>query len=515
METVQTGEMVKGKAAISENVSKAAMGRRVVLWHGKFYHHHPPSTLAKMSTDAQLFDFVLANKDRKESTIFWDVEKAKEVNFGHFADVLEWGKRCYPLYVKFCDEVQAEALRDELRLWAEQAALVEEEAVKLGFQPSELANGDPEEEERKWVALENKRRVAEENLRAQKSISALKGPEVGVVRTLSDHLVTATTFVLPAALGDRNPFASAPVAEFVVRDGKVRIGDKELDAAKYRYFWPGTREAYSHAAANINLGELELELVIMTPRANPRILPTLASIGTQRCSNCTGKIRAAPVKAAKKKAKADNESQVCDFSAGHVATAFGRVCSRCHSSRKRCEVLPLGYLRELSMLVVMSTTFHPKRVGDGRKRPSAFAESNYENVSDADEDSPSHSMLSAARLYSEAFSMDFAQTMLEAARLNAQAAADALKAAELQMELCVPETWVEAAPVRAPTALSSFSTFSGWPFVFAFSCSGQFFNLLFTVPGKAQNVQNPGELEFELNGRSTFYCDVWESVKQG
>ncbi|KAH8919316.1 hypothetical protein BT69DRAFT_1322205 [Atractiella rhizophila] len=35
METVQTGEMVKGKAAISENVSKAAMGRRVVLWHGK------------------------------------------------------------------------------------------------------------------------------------------------------------------------------------------------------------------------------------------------------------------------------------------------------------------------------------------------------------------------------------------------------------------------------------------------------------------------------------------------
>ncbi|KAH8930211.1 hypothetical protein BT69DRAFT_1291924 [Atractiella rhizophila] len=34
METVQTGEMYKGKAAISENVSKAAMGRRVVLWHG-------------------------------------------------------------------------------------------------------------------------------------------------------------------------------------------------------------------------------------------------------------------------------------------------------------------------------------------------------------------------------------------------------------------------------------------------------------------------------------------------
>ncbi|KAH8915060.1 hypothetical protein BT69DRAFT_1341811, partial [Atractiella rhizophila] len=261
-----------------------------------------------MSTDAQLFDFVLANKDSKESTIFWDMEKAKEVNFGRFADVLEWGKRCYPLYVKFCDEVQAEgvflshifcfgdrrvlsfplqmpveglqALRDELRLWAEQAVLVEEEAVKLGFQPSESANGDPvlrrkerelflsgtkkrlakEEEERKRVALENKRRVAEENLRAQKSISAVKGPEVGVVRTLSDHLVTATTFVLPAALGDRNPFAGAPVTEFVVRDGKVRIGDKELDAAKYRYFWPGTREVYSHAAANINLGELELEL---------------------------------------------------------------------------------------------------------------------------------------------------------------------------------------------------------------------------------------------------------------
>ncbi|KAH8918896.1 hypothetical protein BT69DRAFT_1322507 [Atractiella rhizophila] len=35
METVQTGEMFKGKAAISENLSKAAMGRRMVLWHGK------------------------------------------------------------------------------------------------------------------------------------------------------------------------------------------------------------------------------------------------------------------------------------------------------------------------------------------------------------------------------------------------------------------------------------------------------------------------------------------------
>ncbi|KAH8925818.1 hypothetical protein BT69DRAFT_1295380 [Atractiella rhizophila] len=281
-----------------------------------------------MSTDTQLFDFVLANKDRKESTVYWDVEKAKAVNFGRFADVLEWGKRCYPLYITVCDEVQAEVrtvyesvkgfgdghvlsfplrmsvedmqvLPDELRLWVvEQAALVEEEAAKFGFQPSESVNGNPvlrrkerelflfdtkkrlvkEEEERKRVALENKRRAAEENLRAQKSISAAKGPEVGVVRALSDHLVTATTFVLPAALGDRNP---SPVTEFVVRDGKVRISDKELDASKYRYFWPGTREAYSHAAANINLGELDLELVITTPRANAHILPTLASMGTQ------------------------------------------------------------------------------------------------------------------------------------------------------------------------------------------------------------------------------------------
>ncbi|KAH8925620.1 hypothetical protein BT69DRAFT_1332032 [Atractiella rhizophila] len=242
-----------------------------------------------MSTDTQLFDFVLANKDRRESTVYWDVEKAKEVNFGRFADVLEWRKRCYPLKER------------ELFLFDTKKRLAKEE------------------EERKWAALKNKHRAAEENLRAQKSISAVKGSEVGVVRALSDHLVTATTFVLPAALGDRNPFTGAPVAEFVVRDGKVQISDKELDTSKYRYFWPGTRDAYSHAAANINLGELDLELVITTPQANARILPTLASIGTQRCSNCTGKVRAAPVKAAKKKAKGDNDSQVCDFSAGYVS----------------------------------------------------------------------------------------------------------------------------------------------------------------------------------------------------
>ncbi|KAH8914569.1 hypothetical protein BT69DRAFT_1342635 [Atractiella rhizophila] len=395
-----------------------------------------------MSTDAQLFDFVLVNKDRRESTIYWDMEKAKEVNFGRFADVLEWGKRCYPLYVKFCDEVQEEvrtayeaakgfgdgrvlsfplqmpvetlqALRDELRLWVGQAALVEEEAVKLGFQPSESANGDPilrrkerelflsdtkkrlakEEEERKRAALEIKRRAAEENLRAQKSILAAKGSEVGVVRTLSDHLVTATTFVLPAALGDRNPFAGAPVAEFVVRDGKVRISDKELDAAKYRYFWPGTREAYSTL----------------------RQTSIWASWIWNWLSRLLGRmrVRAAPVKAAKKKAKGDNDSQFSQEVRGFA----------------------LGVSARLSMLVVMLTTFHPKRVGDGKKRPSALVEGNYENISDGDEESPAQSMLSAAWLYSEAFSLDFAQTMLAAARLNAQAAADALKAAELQMEL--------------------------------------------------------------------------------
>ncbi|KAH8916885.1 hypothetical protein BT69DRAFT_1339675 [Atractiella rhizophila] len=162
-----------------------------------------------------------------------------------------------------------QVLWDELRLWVEQAALVEEEAAKFGFQPSKSANGDTEEEERKRAALESKCQAAEENLCAQKSSAAAKGSEVGVVRVLSDYLVTGTTFVLPHRWG-------------------IETRSRELDASKYRYFWPGTREAYSHAAANINLGELELELVITTPCANSRILPTLASIRTQRCSNCTG-----------------------------------------------------------------------------------------------------------------------------------------------------------------------------------------------------------------------------------
>ncbi|KAH8917510.1 hypothetical protein BT69DRAFT_1301793 [Atractiella rhizophila] len=38
METVQTGEMFKGMAAISANVSKAAMDMHVILWHGKVGH---------------------------------------------------------------------------------------------------------------------------------------------------------------------------------------------------------------------------------------------------------------------------------------------------------------------------------------------------------------------------------------------------------------------------------------------------------------------------------------------
>ncbi|KAH8926741.1 hypothetical protein BT69DRAFT_1294645 [Atractiella rhizophila] len=226
-----------------------------------------------MSTDTQLFDFVLANKDRKESTVYWDVEKAKEVNFG-----CEWFMSLRKGLVMGSFVVPAaDALWDELRVWVEQAVLVEEEAAKFGFS---LLN--QQRKERELFLFDTKKRLAKEEEERQRA--ALE------------------------TLGDRNPFAGVPVAEFVVRDGTVRISDKELDAAKYRYFWPGTQEAYSHAAANINLGELELELVITTPRAN--LLPTLASIGTQQCSNYTGKIRAAPVKAAKKKAKADNDSQL-------------------------------------------------------------------------------------------------------------------------------------------------------------------------------------------------------------